>query len=362
MADHPTSAQRLTFISAIRGVAALLVVLFHLQIHVFAGFPNRPIAPHSSTWWLFLGFFDLGKFAVALFFMVSGFLIPATLRRSGATLPEFAWHRFLRLYPAYWASIALALACWYGSGRADLPTPATVIANVTMFQRFLGQPDLVGVYWTLQIELVFYITCAVLGAAGLLRLNGAWIASALALAAAVAAGRAISGVALPVAIPLALAVMFLGDRLRLHGRRAFDRALVRDILATGLGLAAVCLVGYGADGPRYVLCYWSAIAVFGACWRYAGAFDAAHWCAGVAGFLGDVSYSAYLTGATITGVLAAPVYAATGSRVLTAVAVVATTLLLSLAAFRYIESPGIRLGRLLGGRARADSGRLAAPE
>ncbi len=362
MGNHAASAPRLTFISAIRGVAALLVVLFHLQIHIFAGFPGRPIAPHSLTWWLFLGFFDLGKFAVALFFMVSGFLIPATLRRAGATLPEFAWHRFLRLYPAYWVSILLALACWYGSGRPDPPTPATVMANVTMFQRFVGQPDVVGVYWTLQIELVFYITCAVLGAAGLLRLNGAWIASALALAAAVAAGRAATGVALPVAVPLALAVMFLGDRFRLHGRRGFDPALVRDIVASSLGVAVVCLVGYGVEGPRYVLCYWSAVAVFVACWRYAGAFDAVHWVARAADSLGDVSYSVYLTGATITGVLAAPVYAASGSRALTVVAVVGSTLLLSLAVFRYIESPGIRLGRVLGDRARAHSGRLTAPE
>jgi peptidoglycan/LPS O-acetylase OafA/YrhL len=321
-----------------------------------------PIERHSLTWWLFLGFIDAGKFAVALFFMVSGFLIPATLRRPGATVAEFAVHRFLRLYPAYWLSILLALGAWHLLGRLDQLNAAILAANVTLFQRFMCRQDLVGVYWTLQIELVFYIICGALAAAGLLWRTGLLIVCALALASAVAIGRQWSGVQLPVALPIALALMFLGDRLRLQGEPLGSRRLLSELGATGVALIPICSIAYGGEGPRYIPSYWIAIGLFITCWRYAEAFAAFRWVERAAVFLGDISYGVHLMGATIMSVLAAPVYLATGSKALSAAAVVAETLLLSAAVFRYVQSPGIRLGRVLEARLRAQAVPVVLPE
>lgn len=351
---------RLTFISALRGLAALVVLVFHLQLHVFVGYPARPIDPHSLTWWLVLGFVDAGKFAVVVFFLVSGYLIPSTLRRPGATLTEFAAHRVMRLYPAYWVSIALALAAWVATGRPAGLTLSNVLANLTMFQRFVGQPDLVGVYWTLQIELAFYLCCGALAAAGLLERGDACLAVALGAALAVAAARALHGVAYPVALPLGLAVMFLGDRLRRAAGR-LDASLWWRLGPAALAVTIICLVGYGPEGPRYALTYLCAIGAFVLAWRSAGSFDRHAAVRGAARFLGDISYGVYLTGAIVMDVCARPVLAATGSRLAATGLVAGATVLLALAIFHAVEAPGIRLGRWLGSRLTERTAPLTAP-
>ena len=50
--------------------------------------------------------------------------------------------------------------------RVDAPE---VVANVTMLQQFFGIENVLGIYWTLQIELIFYALCVGLFIIGLLR-------------------------------------------------------------------------------------------------------------------------------------------------------------------------------------------------
>ena len=38
----------------------------------------------------------------------------------------------------------------------------TVLLNLTMVQSMFGAPDVLGLYWTLRIELIFYVACALL--------------------------------------------------------------------------------------------------------------------------------------------------------------------------------------------------------
>lgn len=85
--------------------------------------------------------------------------------------------------------------------------------TLTMLQHFFGIDNIIGLYWTLQIELIFYVACSTLFLAGLLKkpehimtITVALLVAALALALA----RYETGRKLPVALPLALSVMFLG--------------------------------------------------------------------------------------------------------------------------------------------------------
>lgn len=144
---------RIVFLDFIRGIAALAVFFQH------AG----NVYPEFS---FFSGhLFNLGKFGVVLFFLVSGFIIPFSLERGGSA-KKFWIGRFFRLYPLYWASLAIVIILeligisFGGDFRTNLLYNSLI--NITMFEQFVGVPPALGVYETLTLELVFYITCTIL--------------------------------------------------------------------------------------------------------------------------------------------------------------------------------------------------------
>jgi peptidoglycan/LPS O-acetylase OafA/YrhL len=153
--DPRLKSERFQELDVLRGIAALFVVLFHYSGHVemyFGDFPFR---------------FEAGKYGVSLFFCVSGFVIFWTLERS-KTLSDFAFSRFSRLYPTYWAAIVLWGIVMVGIfGEPFWLTGYTV--NATMLQSFVGVGDLSEPFWTLGIELAFYFWMAVLFRAGWLK-------------------------------------------------------------------------------------------------------------------------------------------------------------------------------------------------
>ncbi|MBC7389200.1 MAG: acyltransferase [Opitutaceae bacterium] len=80
--------KRIDFIDYTRGVAAILVLASHaLEIFI----PN---------WADTFQYFNIGQVGVVAFFMVSGYIIPYSLDRSGS-IPKFIWGRISRIYPLY---------------------------------------------------------------------------------------------------------------------------------------------------------------------------------------------------------------------------------------------------------------------
>jgi peptidoglycan/LPS O-acetylase OafA/YrhL len=144
-------------IDALRGVAALLVVWLHAVQFVHADLSVSKTAWAAAT----LAFIDPGRVGVVLFFAISGFVIPSSLkgsRRDGTR--TFLIRRFFRLYPVFWVSILAALL---PIGLVAWPaSPAAVAANFSMIPDVFGFQYLQGVYWTLEIELIFYAICLLL--------------------------------------------------------------------------------------------------------------------------------------------------------------------------------------------------------
>ena len=98
-----------------------------------------------------------GKYGVYLFFLISGFVIFMTLERT-RTAADFVVSRFSRLFPAYWAAFLLTATVVYTVGLPLQQLPASqALLNLTMVQEILGAEHLDGSYWTLQIELFFYV-------------------------------------------------------------------------------------------------------------------------------------------------------------------------------------------------------------
>ena len=163
---------RYAHLDAMRAIAALCVAVLHIsQVMEFSSSGGLWLLEFADDW-------QIGDFGVSLFFLVSGFVIPASFgdgvsRREG--LRVFAIRRFFRLYPAYWLSIPFGLwaVFWLHDKPIDWPT---VAVNITMLQSVLGFRNLMGFYWTLAYELVFYVLCAGLFALGLLNRAGALVA------------------------------------------------------------------------------------------------------------------------------------------------------------------------------------------
>jgi len=150
-------------LDALRGIAALCVVFQHAAARTTA---------NTDLYWPLLETFNFGRFGVILFFLISGFVIPPSLERGGLRL--FAVNRAFRLLPILWLSVGTGILIHIYEGRAF--TAADVAASMVMLADPLGLHPMLGVYWTLTIELYFYIACCALFAAGLLgnvRITGA---------------------------------------------------------------------------------------------------------------------------------------------------------------------------------------------
>jgi peptidoglycan/LPS O-acetylase OafA/YrhL len=161
----------LTELDALRGLGALCVLVFHYSTRFHELFPQAAHVPFS-----FLG----GNYRVLLFFAISGFAIFFTLDRIG-TVADFAVNRFARLYPAYLVAMLLTLGIEYLARATQLLIgPGAILANMTMLQGFAFLPEVDGAYWTLTVEIAFYVCMVALWKwTGLRRLEpvlAAWLA------------------------------------------------------------------------------------------------------------------------------------------------------------------------------------------
>jgi len=138
---------RLLELDALRGIAALTVVLYHYFYRYDQLYGHSGI---SVNW------AEFGQFGVQLFFMISGFVIYWTLERIARPM-DFVVSRVSRLFPAYWTAIIITFSVVHMAGLPGRETSlAVALANATMLQEFLRIPSVDGVYWTLTVELIFY--------------------------------------------------------------------------------------------------------------------------------------------------------------------------------------------------------------
>lgn len=138
-------------IDLLRGMACLAVVAFHyLSFGPNSGLMTQHLFPAGEV------VARYGYLGVHLFFMISGFVI--LLSADGAKPRAFLASRVARLYPAFWACATVtALVLWLaGNPRFDISLIDYLI-NMTMFAHWFGVSYVDGAYWSLAIELHFYL-------------------------------------------------------------------------------------------------------------------------------------------------------------------------------------------------------------
>jgi peptidoglycan/LPS O-acetylase OafA/YrhL len=208
------SAGRLAWLDALRGFAALCVVFDHGSTLVLQS--TRDFLYHAL---------DLGQYGVFVFFLVSGYIVPASLERKGSTR-AFWISRGFRLYPMYLLALVLSALLYvtgYGTIRGAEHDPATAVASwALMLPNLLTGPNVPNVVWTLSYEMVFYLLLAALFSWRVHRHSGVY-ATGFAVAACVLGG----------VLPMAW--------LQNWGRHGGPSPLTVDIAADALVFAGIVL-------------------------------------------------------------------------------------------------------------------------
>ncbi len=160
MSIKPPSANpalpRLHNIQALRGIAAMAVVIAHLFIMEVKYSPDQVLGKWT----------EYGGIGVDLFFVISGFIMVyvtgATEQKRGVKgAGTFLFARLSRIYPLYWL-VSFALIGLYIL-RPDMisssqSAPPNIPASLLLIPH--GKAPLLAVGWTLMYELFFYLVFA----------------------------------------------------------------------------------------------------------------------------------------------------------------------------------------------------------
>ena len=101
-----------------------------------------------------------GDYGVFVFFIISGYIVPASLERKGS-VRTFWVSRLFRLYPLYLLAVGIALALYLvhiGSCVARARTRTTsILSQLLMMSNVLAGQNLPNVVWSLSYEMIFYL-------------------------------------------------------------------------------------------------------------------------------------------------------------------------------------------------------------
>ena len=349
---------RLAFADGIRGLAALWVVLFHASKgghvdHLMAVLPG----------WFNSLVFDWGHLGVALFFVLSGFVMMHSVRGfafDAGTGRRFMLRRLLRLTPPYYAAIAfvigyVALKAAVHHQPAPVPRAGAVVAHLLYLQDILSQDTISIVFWTLCIEIQFYIafTLLMLARHHAGRRWGERKATLVALAGAALVG-------LPWAFGILLFPLYPGGFLSfwycfMLGVLVSAQAEGRALRVVFFGFVALLVAAGAVTGSGVA---WASLA--GTALIYVGTRSA--WLDRMLNlralqYLGLVSYSLYLThnqitGATQTALKRFVVPTAWAELALLGVTILACVLFAA-ACHRLVERPSIEWSRRIAIKPRA---------
>ena len=278
-------------VQILRGVAALLVVVFHL-----VAFEVEGEALFGSVVLL-----DRGSAGVDMFFVISGFVMVWVTRNRSGSVGGFLYSRASRIYPLWWVYAGI-MAVWLGASAGE---PGSLLRSFALLPQ-AGAPVL-EVGWTLIHEMYFYAVFAGLLCLPRERLAEGLLAWALAVAlcALVLSAPPLAGSVVELATsPLTLEfLMGAGLALMLERGRVVTACTAWVELGAGLVLLVLAM-GFAPEAWFVAYPNMAKVVMFGVPCALVvdgcvGVERAGGWASGVwsrfGTRLGDASYSLYLS-------------------------------------------------------------------
>ena len=141
-------------IQALRGLAAMMVVLTHIYSMELKYSPDQLLGAWSYY----------GGLGVDLFFVISGFIMVHVTRdlQTGADASGlFLLRRVLRIYPLYWVVSFAVLAVYLYRPEmvfSGIDSAPDLVKSFTLWPD--SRPPLLAIGWTLTFEMMFYLVFA----------------------------------------------------------------------------------------------------------------------------------------------------------------------------------------------------------
>jgi peptidoglycan/LPS O-acetylase OafA/YrhL len=144
--------ERFTELDLLRFVAAISVLVYHYKSKYIESLDGAQAEVSKAVY----GVTKFGYLGVDLFFMISGFVICASAM--GRTPFQFAVSRATRIFPTLWVCSSITVITVVLLAHADPRTEASDwLAGLLLLDPALGLDFVDGVYWTLLVELRFYL-------------------------------------------------------------------------------------------------------------------------------------------------------------------------------------------------------------
>ncbi len=301
------SNSRLDFANSLRGIACVIVLIAH-YVMVFdyvkgeyAGFPALPISPYPHWFPAALNVLGLnwGAFGVAVFFLISGIVIPNSITSfSGSAFGRlgFILNRVFRLYPTYAVGLALTVLAIYVSahhahGHLDYALE-DVALNASFFRDWSSAAPIGGVVWSLEVEAKFYLFILVFwNPLSRGRVYPMVLVALAALAVIPLHSQAPTGWTPPanfVWFFKYLTFMAAGMLFNLHyrGKLPTEKLFIGSLLLVGIFVYASAMEGFPIE---FYLAYLAAYALFATLYLFIPAWTGGR----VVRFLADISYPLY---------------------------------------------------------------------
>lgn len=172
--------KKLGFLQMLRGGAALVVMISHLLIMFYLGndavsqsFPYLMQVVVDTVDFQFLSNINrifiqvnlnLGAYGVAIFFLISGFVISLSLEHK--SVKDFVVKRLFRIWPTYVVGFSLTfLMIWFYTRAFNIEFPYNVkdyLIQISLLRDWFWKPSIDGVSWTLEVELKFYLVMCII--------------------------------------------------------------------------------------------------------------------------------------------------------------------------------------------------------
>lgn len=276
------ATERIIFANILRGVGAIAVLVSHyigifwvmhpgisdlMKVPKLLNFPSLEFPLSILAEYCIV----LGQFGVGVFFIVSGLVIPFSLR--GDTKLGFLYRRAIRIYPVYIVGfcvtmLSLYLLSYY-TGRGFMFSVGDMLAHFGIITRAPMAVDRIdGISWTLEVEIYFYLVMCVFGTKILNFGIKKYIATAFAIAAASAITFKTQGYLVGVQVAAGLLLLLgtayyslLNKKIDVRGFWILQVIIFSLILALWLGVAEPAtyivqwLVGYFLSIFIFHICF-----------------------------------------------------------------------------------------------------------